>query len=34
MAMHEKLNYAEYPARDLAATKAFFEAAFGWSFVD
>ena len=34
MARHEKLNYAEYPAKDLAATKAFFESAFGWSFED
>ena len=34
MARHEKLNYAEYPVRDLTATKAFFESAFGWSFED
>lgn len=31
---HEKINYVEYPAKDLGATKRFFEAAFGWSFVD
>ncbi|WP_349921699.1 VOC family protein [Aeromonas veronii] len=31
---HEKLNYVEFAARDLAATKAFFEGAFGWQFVD
>ena len=31
---HEKLNYVEFPAFDLPATKAFFEKAFGWSFVD
>lgn len=31
---HEKLNYVEFPAIDLSATKAFFEAAFGWHFVD
>jgi predicted enzyme related to lactoylglutathione lyase len=31
---HEKINYVEFPARDLAATKAFFEAAFGWVFTD
>ncbi len=31
---HEKLNYVELPSRDLASTKAFFEKAFGWSFVD
>jgi uncharacterized protein len=29
-----KINYIELPARDLQATKAFFSAAFGWSFVD
>ncbi|MEQ1592622.1 MAG: VOC family protein [Thiobacillaceae bacterium] len=31
---HEKINYVEYPARDIAATKRFFETAFGWLFVD
>ena len=31
---HEKINYVEFPARDLTATKSFFESAFGWSFVD
>src|SRR5690606_26695470 len=31
---HEKIDYVEYPARDLAATKRFFEQAFGWAFVD
>lgn len=31
---HEKLNYVEFPAFDLPSTKAFFEKAFGWSFVD
>lgn len=34
MAEHGKLNYVEFAAADLAATKAFFAAAFGWSFVD
>ncbi|ARU55827.1 MAG: VOC family protein [Pseudomonadales bacterium] len=34
MNKHEKLNYVEYPAADLEATKAFFTGAFGWSFVD
>lgn len=34
MHAHEKLNYVEYPAKDLVATKAFFQAAFGWSFED
>jgi len=28
------LNYVEFAARDLAATKAFFQAVFGWQFVD
>ncbi|QDU51686.1 VOC family protein [Gimesia panareensis] len=31
---HEKLNYVEFPARDLSATKTFFETVFGWSFTD
>jgi len=31
---HEKIDYVEFPAKDLAATKAFFETVFGWSFVD
>ncbi|MGF1765282.1 VOC family protein [Aliivibrio kagoshimensis] len=31
---HGKLNYVEFGAKDLAATKAFFSAAFDWSFVD
>jgi hypothetical protein len=34
MQEHEKINYVEFPARNLGATKAFFEAVFGWSFVD
>ena len=34
MNLHEKINYVEFPAKDLPATKAFFESAFGWSFVD
>lgn len=29
-----KINYVEMPSRDLEATKRFFAAAFGWSFVD
>ena len=31
---HEKINYVEFPAKDIETTKAFFTAAFGWSFVD
>lgn len=34
MNQHEKMNYVEFPAKDLAATKAFFESAFGWTFTD
>lgn len=29
-----KINYVELPARDLTATKRFFQQAFDWSFVD
>ncbi len=31
---HEKLNYVEFAAKDLQATKAFFSSTFGWKFVD
>ena len=31
---HEQLNYVEFPAHDLSATKKFFESAFGWTFTD
>ena len=31
---HEKINYVEFPAKDIPATKTFFTAVFGWSFVD
>ena len=34
MNQHEKINYVELPAKDLAATKAFFQSVFGWSFTD
>lgn len=34
MKEHEKINYIEFPAKDLETTKAFFAAAFGWSFTD
>jgi len=34
MDQHEKLNYVEFAAKDLTATKAFFSSAFGWEFVD
>ena len=31
---HEKINYVEFPAKDVEATKDFFTAAFNWSFED
>jgi predicted enzyme related to lactoylglutathione lyase len=31
---HEKINYVEFPARNIEATKAFFTAVFGWTFED
>ncbi len=34
MNQHEKINYLEFPAKDLNATKEFFSQVFGWSFVD
>jgi predicted enzyme related to lactoylglutathione lyase len=34
MNLHNKINYVEFHAKDLPATKAFFQSAFGWSFVD
>jgi len=34
MSEHEKINYVEFPAQDIEATKVFFSAIFGWSFID
>lgn len=31
---HEKINYIEFPSKDIEVTKSFFASAFGWSFVD
>lgn len=31
---HEKINYVEFPATNIEATKAFFKSAFNWSFTD
>ena len=31
---HEKINYVEFPAKNLQATKNFFAQVFGWSFED
>jgi len=34
MKENNKLNYVEFPCKNISKTKAFFEQAFGWSFVD
>jgi len=34
MEHHEKINYVEFPSKDIDVTKSFFAAAFGWEFVD
>jgi len=34
MSINDKINYVEFPARDIEATKIFFTAVFGWSFND
>ena len=34
MPEHEKINYVEFAARDIEATKAFFSSVFSWSFTD
>jgi len=34
MNIHEKINYLEFPAKDIAKTKAFFSTVFAWSFTD
>ena len=34
MKEHEKINYVEFPAKDIQAARNFFSQAFGWSFVD
>jgi len=31
---HEKINYLEFPAKDVKATQAFFTTVFGWRFTD
>jgi predicted enzyme related to lactoylglutathione lyase len=31
---HEKINYVEFPAKDIEKTKAFFTKVFSWSFVN
>ena len=34
MNIHEKINYVEFPAKDLDKAKSFFSAVFNWSFTD
>lgn len=34
MSDNNQINYVEFAARDLTATKDFFQAAFGWVFTD
>ena len=34
MNVNEKINYLEFPARDLGKTKSFFTKVFNWSFTD
>lgn len=34
MNKHEKINYVEFPAKDIDGTKAFFTEVFGWKFKD
>ena len=34
MNVHEKINYYEFPANDMQATKKVFSDFFGWSFTD
>ncbi|MDO6706726.1 VOC family protein [Photobacterium sp. 1_MG-2023] len=34
MNIHHKINYVEFPARDIQKTKDFFQSVFGWSFTD
>lgn len=34
MRQHEKINYVEFPAKNIEAAKAFFTEVFGWTFAD
>lgn len=34
MLKHEQIQYVEYPAKNLTATKNFFSQTFGWRFTD
>jgi len=34
MNVHEKINYVEFPAKDILAVKSFFKKVFDWTFTD
>jgi predicted enzyme related to lactoylglutathione lyase len=34
MKEHEKINYIEFPTKNIEVTKSFFTTVFGWSFTD
>lgn len=34
MQRHNKINYVEFPVKDIAESKAFFSSVFGWTFTD
>lgn len=34
MRQHEKIDYVEFPSKNLESTKRFFSKVFGWSFTD
>jgi len=34
METDEKINYVEFPSKNIAVTKSFFTTVFGWEFVD
>ena len=34
MAIHNSINYIEFPVKDIPKTKAFFAKVFGWEFID
>lgn len=34
MNIHEKINYVEFPAKNIDLVKKFFSSVFGWMFVD
>ena len=34
MLKHDRINYIEFPCRDIPKTRRFFESCFGWTFED